>query len=200
MTSIVLRREEWGMATNKNGLTAGIWSKTTGNRSGQCRNHIPPAEDSNRKLALSPGRAPFGRAGRPAANKDLKAATGRGFLTLRILVGYSSGQRGRTVNPPANAFDGSNPSPTTTLPRFDSFRRSSLRPKNRRTMDENHGSTEPPQGAERGRAQRESEAPGHQASQSITHHHFSPGRRSWAGKPAAVLRPSRGTPAAGSCR
>ena len=29
-----------------------------------------------------------------------------------LSVGYSSGQRGRTVNPPANAFDGSNPSPT----------------------------------------------------------------------------------------
>lgn len=33
------------------------------------------------------------------------------------LVGYSSGQRGLTVNQMANAFDGSNPSPTTTFTR-----------------------------------------------------------------------------------
>ena len=31
------------------------------------------------------------------------------------LVGYSSGQRGQTVNLLANAFEGSNPSPTTIL-------------------------------------------------------------------------------------
>jgi hypothetical protein len=30
------------------------------------------------------------------------------------LVGYPSGQRGQTVNLLAYAFDGSNPSPTTT--------------------------------------------------------------------------------------
>jgi hypothetical protein len=33
----------------------------------------------------------------------------------RELVGYPSGQRGQTVNLLAYAFDGSNPSPTTTL-------------------------------------------------------------------------------------
>ncbi len=31
------------------------------------------------------------------------------------LVGYPSGQRGQTVNLLAHAFDGSNPSPTTTF-------------------------------------------------------------------------------------
>ena len=31
------------------------------------------------------------------------------------MVGYPSGQRGQTVNLLANAFDGSNPSPTTTF-------------------------------------------------------------------------------------
>src|SRR5437588_9256193 len=33
----------------------------------------------------------------------------------RATVGYPSGQRGQTVNLLAHAFDGSNPSPTTTL-------------------------------------------------------------------------------------
>jgi hypothetical protein len=38
------------------------------------------------------------------------------FLSVRQeLVGYPSGQRGQTVNLLAYAFDGSNPSPTTTL-------------------------------------------------------------------------------------
>jgi hypothetical protein len=96
-------------------LTAGIWSKATRNKLGQCRHPIPLADDSNRKFALFIRVMPRRRVGRPAANKDLKATAGRGFLTLRFLVGYSSGQRGRTVNPPANAFDGSNPSPTTSL-------------------------------------------------------------------------------------
>ena len=34
---------------------------------------------------------------------------------LHLTVGYPSGQRGQTVNLLAYAFDGSNPSPTTTL-------------------------------------------------------------------------------------
>src|SRR6266545_8401461 len=33
---------------------------------------------------------------------------------MNLLVGYPSGQRGQTVNLLAYAFDGSNPSPTTT--------------------------------------------------------------------------------------
>ena len=32
-----------------------------------------------------------------------------------VLVGYSSGQRGQTVNLLAYAYEGSNPSPTTTF-------------------------------------------------------------------------------------
>ncbi len=41
----------------------------------------------------------------------------RAWLIVRLagLVGYPSGQRGQTVNLLAHAFDGSNPSPTTSL-------------------------------------------------------------------------------------
>jgi hypothetical protein len=39
----------------------------------------------------------------------------RRFRRSWDLVGYPSGQRGQTVNLLAYAFDGSNPSPTTTL-------------------------------------------------------------------------------------
>ncbi len=46
-------------------------------------------------------------------NLELRAPS-REFLPLR-LVGYSSGQRGETVNLLAYAFPGSNPGPTTTL-------------------------------------------------------------------------------------
>jgi hypothetical protein len=35
--------------------------------------------------------------------------------TRVFVVGYSSGQRGQTVNLLAYAYEGSNPSPTTTL-------------------------------------------------------------------------------------
>jgi hypothetical protein len=37
------------------------------------------------------------------------------IVRLAAVVGYPSGQRGQTVNLLAYAFDGSNPSPTTTL-------------------------------------------------------------------------------------
>src|SRR6185369_13476834 len=37
------------------------------------------------------------------------------ILCVRPMVGYPSGQRGQTVNLLAYAFDGSNPSPTTTF-------------------------------------------------------------------------------------
>jgi len=36
--------------------------------------------------------------------------------TAKVRVGYSSGQRGQTVNLLAYAYEGSNPSPTTTYP------------------------------------------------------------------------------------
>jgi hypothetical protein len=39
-------------------------------------------------------------------------APGSGGCFLRDLVGYPSGQREQTVNLPAYAFEGSNPSPT----------------------------------------------------------------------------------------
>ena len=43
--------------------------------------------------------------------------SGPAWLIIRLaaVVGYPSGQRGQTVNLLAYAFDGSNPSPTTTL-------------------------------------------------------------------------------------
>ena len=48
---------------------------------------------------------------RRAVRADARA--GRPYLCW--LVGYPSGQRGQTVNLLAYAFDGSNPSPTTSL-------------------------------------------------------------------------------------
>ena len=45
----------------------------------------------------------------------LKPLTHGNVVEIGRSVGYSSGQRGQTVNLPANAFEGSNPSPTTTL-------------------------------------------------------------------------------------
>src|ERR1700733_15045587 len=46
---------------------------------------------------------------------NLSEAKSYGLLCDSRLVGYPSGQRGQTVNLLAYAFDGSNPSPTTTL-------------------------------------------------------------------------------------
>ncbi len=43
-----------------------------------------------------------------------QAATTVKSLIKGRLVGYSSGQRGQTVNLLAYAYEGSNPSPTTT--------------------------------------------------------------------------------------
>ena len=40
------------------------------------------------------------------------SCSGFGRLFFRDLVGYPSGQREQTVNLPAYAFEGSNPSPT----------------------------------------------------------------------------------------
>jgi hypothetical protein len=52
---------------------------------------------------------------RPDGKKVLPLRDLHGLLCGSRLVGYPSGQRGQTVNLLAYAFDGSNPSPTTTL-------------------------------------------------------------------------------------
>ena len=73
---------------------------------------------------------------------DLNPAT-REFARS-LLVGYSSGQRGRTVNPPAYAFDGSNPSPTTTFRYAEGLKIqvTMAKARNVAVRDENLGSTE----------------------------------------------------------
>ena len=89
-----------------------------------------------------------------------------------FLVGYSSGQRGQTVNLLTNVFDGSNPSPTTT-----SARRKKQGPSGKcqgtqivAERDENHGSTERSGEGARGSASAKHLAVA--ASQSISYHHF----------------------------
>ena len=61
---------------------------------------------------------PFGRAF--FRSRALTTAAHFDYIPARLwadhgLVGYSSGQRGQTVNLLAYAYEGSNPSPTTTL-------------------------------------------------------------------------------------
>ena len=54
-------------------------------------------------------------------NFELETGAGFGLICTPHVrersVGYPSGQRGQTVNLLAYAFDGSNPSPTTTFAR-----------------------------------------------------------------------------------
>ncbi len=50
------------------------------------------------------------------AKKTLPSVTRAETLRPLCLVGYSSGQRGETVNLLAYAFSGSNPDPTTNFP------------------------------------------------------------------------------------
>ena len=53
--------------------------------------------------------------GKNRLKNNLNSAGSVEKFRVPLKVGYSSGQRGRTVNPPAYAFLGSNPSPTTTF-------------------------------------------------------------------------------------
>ena len=85
------------------------------------------SEERTRSCSGLASRAGSGRLRRPAATEQgllSSRCAGDDRVSARTtssehLVGYSSGQRGQTVNLLAYAYEGSNPSPTTTLSRGD---------------------------------------------------------------------------------